>query len=253
MDPADFELELQEKAFTCREVDFPFLLEKYGDTFKEVMATVACLKLDGHSKWDEREAGKLARALPYCLSLQSLHLAGTYLSFEGVQELLQTVARHPALKDLDLGATELGIQIAPEVANMLEVNNTLQHLKLAGNCMGDNGSCVLAKSLGKNTALLHLDLEWNNIGDIGAFALAEALVSSQTLLERLFKPKVDWQCPYTTCSTINPAGVVACHGCRRDMLKYVRCPGKRFGEICNNIQPLIALKCLKCESLLRMS
>mmetsp|Transcript_45970 Transcript_45970/g.147795 ORF Transcript_45970/g.147795 Transcript_45970/m.147795 type:complete len:166 (+) Transcript_45970:317-814(+) len=72
--------------------------------------------------------------------------------------------------------------------------------------------------------------------------------------EKLYRPSKPWTCPKKTCRNVNSAGVFKCLSCGLDGLKMVRCLRKlkeKMWAPCNNKQPLLVLRCMKCNALLQ--
>ena len=135
--------------FTNGKSDRPFVVQKYQDTFEEVMGSAETLNFIGMD-WRDEHAATLAKALPVCARLRGLMLGSNHIG--------------------DLGATALA-ETLPQVPNLRDV-------EFDKNKIGDSGAESLAQAVAKCEKLQYLDLQNNKISSTAQITLSEAWFSS---------------------------------------------------------------------------
>merc|ERR1719160_1266552 len=78
MHPSDFHAMLASKAFTNGS-DRSFVMQKYNETFEEIMGSALKLVYASLS-WGHEEYASVAKCLPWCVNLLSLNMSGNSLA-----------------------------------------------------------------------------------------------------------------------------------------------------------------------------
>merc|ERR1711945_13411 len=107
--PSDFARFLDDKTddgdhkifFTNGKSDRPFVVQKYQDTFEEVLGCAETLNFIGMD-WGDEHAATLAKALRQCVRLRDLMLGSNHIGDLGAESLAQAVAKCQKLQFLDL-------------------------------------------------------------------------------------------------------------------------------------------------------
>jgi hypothetical protein len=182
--PERMEALLETRQFT-NGADKGAVLELYRRTASAVLGTIVSLNYQGLALQQDDEwcsPSRLSEALNYCSSLESITLAATRLSDEGMAALMDALDPDalPALKILDCNFNRFGVVGVRTLTGAFRrgVAPKLEFLGLSGCLFGDAGASSFAIALqsgGLPSRLALVDLNLNDIADEGGMALAAAL------------------------------------------------------------------------------
>jgi len=138
--PSDFARLLDDKTddgdhkifFTNGKSDRPFVVQKYQDTFEEVLGSAETLNFIGMD-WGDEHAATLAKALRQCVRLRDLMLGSNHIGDLGAAALAEALPQIPNLRDLELGKNRIGDRGAESLAQAVAKCQKLQFLDLQNN------------------------------------------------------------------------------------------------------------------------
>ena len=120
--------------------------------------------------------------------LESINLASSMISGEGLELFLDDLIKNTTLKHLDLGVVEtsmrknsLGIQGAVCIAALLIRNKTLESLSINDNDFGPDGGECIGVALSQNETLKVLKVSENELKDDGAIPIIDSATNLETL------------------------------------------------------------------------
>ena len=141
-------------------------------------------QLDLHDRnIGDRGAGHFADEIKGCTKLESLCIAQSGITSEGIDSLLSALETNEVVHTLHLQSNRIGKDGASKIALFLTKTRSLSHLALDGNEIGNSGTKELALALCRNETLEVLSLKSCGIGRLGAERFAQALQQNSTLIQ----------------------------------------------------------------------
>lgn len=142
-------------------------------------------QLDLHDRIiGDRGARHFADEIKGCTELDSLCIAQSGITSEGVDSLLSALETNEIVHTLHLQSNRIGKDGASKIALFLTKTTSLSDLTLDGNHeIGNSGTKELALALCRNETLKVLSLKSCGIGRLGAERFAQTLQENNTLVQ----------------------------------------------------------------------
>mmetsp|Transcript_33628 Transcript_33628/g.73187 ORF Transcript_33628/g.73187 Transcript_33628/m.73187 type:complete len:527 (-) Transcript_33628:126-1706(-) len=117
--PFEFKAMLEKKHFTNGSTDFPYVAGKYSQIFEEVLGHVKVLDFAGLD-WDDEEALRLAKALPFLHSLEHLFLSNNQITEQGARAVVRACDFESPMRFLDLSGNLIDKDAYNSLMHMIE-------------------------------------------------------------------------------------------------------------------------------------